>query len=169
VQQQVFGQPPMGGQVIPGAMAQQPAQAMKVPETARLYNGQLYIPVESSGVSGIPQGAVMIENKVYVPLIAGAAAAAPVGGFAPMANRFGMQQQITDPAQVPGLSEQEIMAFRANPVMFQNFLQQMNAGSAMAATSVMAQRQQQVPRYLQNAVQQAQQQQTLNQGFFGRR
>jgi hypothetical protein len=169
--QQVFGNPAMGGQVIAGAQLQQPAQAqaMKVPESARLYNGALYIPVESSGVSGIPQNAVMIDNRVYVPLIAGAGAVAPAAGFNPNANRFGMQQQITDPSQIPGLSEQEIMAFRANPVMFQNFLQQMNQTSAMAATNVLTQRQQQVPRYLQNAVQQAQQQQTLNQGFFGRR
>jgi hypothetical protein len=167
----VFGTP-MGGQVLPGQQAMPAqAQAMKVPETARLFNGQLYIPVESSGVSGIPQNAVLIDNKVHVPMVAGVAGAvAPaVGGFAPAAGRFGQPAQITDPSQVPGLNEQEIMYYRSNPVMFQNLLQQMQAGSAMAATGVMAQRQQQVPRYLQNAVQAAQQQQTMNQGFFGRR
>jgi hypothetical protein len=167
----VHPQQQFAGQVLPGVAAQPVAQATKVPESARLFNGALYIPVESSGVSGIPAGAVMIDNKVYVPL---AAAGAPVGvpgqvGFNPN-NRFAAQNQaVTDPSQVPGLSEQEILYYRANPVMFQNYLQQMQSNNAMAAATQIAQRQQQVPRYLQTAIQQAQVQQQQATGFFARR
>lgn len=168
---QQFNHGQMGGQVLPGQGQQQmnQPQAMKVPESARLYNGQLYIPVDSTGVSGIPAGAVMIDNRVHVPMNAVGGAAPQMGGFAPGANRFGMQQQITDPSQIPGLSEQEVMFYRGNPVMFANYLQQMQQGMNMQANNVLTQRQTQVPRYLQNAVEEAKNQQQQNQGFFNRR
>lgn len=159
------------GNVLAPAQQQPVVQAMKVPESVRLVNGQMYIPLESNGVSAAPAGMILIEGKPYVPLAQMGAAVAPVGGqvgFNP-ANRFAQQQAITDPSQVPGLTEAEILYYRANPVMFQNYLQQMQAGSAMAAAQQITQRQQAVPRYLQNAVQQAQQQQQQATGFFARR
>lgn len=165
--QQQFQQP-----VQAAPLQQQQPQAMKVPETARLVNGALYIPVENSGVSGIPQGAIMVEGKVMIPIMgAGVAApmpgaAAPGVGFQP---RVGMQQpQITDPAQVPGLTAEEINFYRSNPVMFQNYLTQLNVQQVGAAQNVISQRQNTVPRYLQNAVTQSQQTQFNRGGFLGR-
>lgn len=163
-----FQQPVMQQAAVP--------QAMKVPDSARLINGQLYIPVEGSGVSGIPPGAVMADGKVMVPL---AAAGVPVGvavapaGMAPapfqQPGRFGMpQQQITDPSQIPGLSAEEVQFYRNNTVMFQHFLQNMQATGIQQAQLQVAQRQQTVPRYLQNAVAQAQQDQMAARGFFRR-
>lgn len=159
------------GNVLAPAQQQPVVQAMKVPESVRLVNNQMYIPLESNGVSAAPAGMILIEGKPYVPLAQMGAAVAPVGGqvgFNPN-NRFAAQQQITDPSQVPGLSQQEIDYYRANPVMFQNYLQQMQAGSALAAAQQITQRQQQVPRYLQNAVTAAQQAQQQATGFFARR
>lgn len=160
-QQPAFQQP-----VMQQAQVQVQPQAMKVPESARLINGALYIPVESSGVSAIPQGAVMVDGKPYVPL-AGVTAAAPLGqpGFQ-QPGRFGAPaQQITDPSQIPGLSNEEIQYYRANPVVFQNFLTQMQVTNATAANNVLQQRQNAVPRYLRTAVEQAQQSQFATRGF----
>lgn len=143
-------------------------QAMKVPESARLINGALYIPLEANGVAAMPQGAILVDGRPYIPLNAmGAAPAA--GAFAPAANRFGAPAQITDPSQIPGLTEAEILYYRSNPVMFANFLQQMQVTSANAAAVQLQTRQQQVPRYLQTAINQAQQQATQATGFFARR
>lgn len=159
------------GQVIPGMMPMQQQQqapaAMKVPETARLINNQLYIPVESHGVSAMPQNAILIEGKVYVPLQQ-QQGMVPMGQpFNPMQARMGMSmQQITDPSQIPGLSEAEIMMYRGNPALFQNFLAQAHLQGAQAMQSQMAQRQQSVPRYLRTAVEQAQQNQFAQRGFF---
>lgn len=147
----------------------QQVQAMKVPDTARIIQGQLYIPVEGSGVSAIPQGAVLVDGKPYIPLAAMTGAVQPQqAAFAP--NRFGVpqQQQITDPAQIPGLTAEEVQYYRTNPVMFQNFLVQMQAGTMAAAQNVLQTRQATVPRYLRTAVEQAQQNQFTNQGFFRR-
>jgi hypothetical protein len=169
-------QPQMQMQMQP----QQP-QALKVPETARLINGQLYIPVESNGVSALPPNAVMYEGKVYVPM------AQIMGGMQPqgvpmagnvlpgqqqgmMQGRMGMPMgQITDPSQVPGLSPEEIQMYRMNPVMFQNFLQQMQLTSNMAFNAQQVQRQGQVPRYLRTAMETAQQQNSFaTRGFLSR-
>lgn len=161
-QQQQFRRPQMQQQ------QQQQVQAMKVPETARLINGALYIPLESSGVSGIPQSAVLVDGKPYIPL-AGAGIGQAQQPFQQQQARFGMQQQqITDPAQIPGLSEAEINFYRGNPVMFHNFLQQMQSANMQQNQNVLNQRQQQIPRYLRTAAEQAQQQQLSNRGFFNR-
>lgn len=183
------GMQPM--QPMQPAMQAAPAapQAMKVPESARIINGQLCIPLESSGVSVAPPGALISDGKVYVPLVMPGmvapmqAAAMPgmmpgampgmVPGAAPgmMPGRVGMPmmaQPITDPAQVPGLTEQEILFYRTNPVMFQNYLQQLNLNSAATMQTQMVARQQQVPRYLRTAAEQAQQQQFANRGFYNR-
>lgn len=158
------------GNVLGAAAVAATPQAMKVPESARLINGQLYIPLESNGVSAMPQGAILVEGRPYIPL--NAAMGAPVGGavgFAPAAaaGRFG-QAPVSDPSQIPGLSEAEILYYRSNPVMFANFLQQMQVTSAAAAASTMQVRQQAVPRYLQNAVQTAQAQAAQATGFYRR-
>ncbi|BAW19537.1 hypothetical protein [Ralstonia phage RP31] len=163
-QQPVFQQP----------QQQQPAapQAMKVPESARIINNQLYIPVEGSGVSGIPQGAVMVDNKVYVPLAGvqqgGQVLPGQQAQFGQPQGRFGQPAQITDPSQIPGLSAEEVQFYRMNPVMFQHFLQNLQQNNMQAAAVQLNQRQQAVPRYLQNAVQQAQQEQLATRGFFRR-
>ncbi|BAW19251.1 hypothetical protein [Ralstonia phage RP12] len=163
-QQPVFQQP----------QQQQPAapQAMKVPESARIINNQLYIPVEGSGVSGIPQGAVMVDNKVYVPLAGvqqgGQVLPGQQAQFGQPQGRFGQPAQITDPSQIPGLSAEEVQFYRMNPVMFQHFLQNLQQNNMQAAQVQLNQRQQSVPRYLQNAVQQAQQEQLATRGFFRR-
>ena len=162
-QNQQFRQPQLFQQQ---QQVQQQVQAMKVPETARLINGALYIPVESSGVSGIPQGAVLVDGKPYIPL-QGMGAAQVQQPMQPQ-GRFGMQQQITDPAQIPGLTPEEINFYRGNPVMFQNFLAQMQVQGAQQNANVLAQRNQQIPRYLRTAAEQAQQQQFANRGFFNR-
>lgn len=163
-QQQVFQQ-----QIAP---AQLTPQAMKLPESARLINGQLYIPVEANGVNALPVGALMVDGKVMVPL-ANMGGAAPVMGqnvLGGQVGRVGVQQPITDPAQIPGLSEQEIQFYRGNPVMWQNYLQQLNINQGQQVAAVLAQRQNQVPRYLQTAIQQQQQQQQMQQynGFLRR-
>lgn len=183
-------QPPMQANNVlgnpglrPGGQFQQPQapmqpqqpQAVKVPETARLINGALYIPVEGNGVSGIPQGAVSVDGKIYVPITGVAPAAPGVGvpgvGFQG-AGRFGAvgQPAITDPSQVPGLTPAEVSFYQSNPVMFQNFLAQMGQAQSQQAQSVLAQRQTATPRYLQQALTQAQQQQQFNtnRGFFNR-
>ncbi len=163
-QNQQFRQPQ---QLQQQQQVQQQVQAMKVPETARLINGALYIPVESSGVSGIPQGAVLVDGKPYIPL-QGVGVAQVQQPMQPQ-GRFGMQQQqITDPAQIPGLTPEEINFYRGNPVMFQNFLAQMHVQGAQQNANVLAQRSQQIPRYLRTAAEQAQQQQFANRGFFNR-
>lgn len=161
-------QPQMQAQMQP----QQPV-AMKVPDTARLFNGQLYIPVESQGVSAMPPNAMMIEGKVYVPLAQMQAGggmmmpAAAAAQFNPAAGRMGMpQQQISDPAQIPGLSAEEVQMYRMNPVMFQNFLAQMHIGGVQAMQAQQMQRQTTVPRYLRTAVESAQQNQFAQRGFF---
>lgn len=167
-QQQQFRQPQQFQQQQQQQQVQQQMQAMKVPETARLINGALYIPVESSGVSGIPQGAVLVDGKPYIPL-AGMGAAAPVAQPFQQQSRFGAQpQQITDPAQIPSLTPEEINFYRGNPVMFQNFLAQMQVQGAQQSQNVLVQRQNQIPRYLRTAAEQAQQQQFANRGFFNR-
>lgn len=163
-QNQQFRQPQ---QLQQQQQVQQQVQAMKVPETARLINGALYIPVESSGVSGIPQGAVLVDGKPYIPL-QGVGVSQVQQPMQPQ-GRFGMQpQQITDPAQIPGLTPEEINFYRGNPVMFQNFLAQMHVQGAQQNANVLAQRSQQIPRYLRTAAEQAQQQQFANRGFFNR-
>ena len=163
-QQQQFRQP---NQFQQQQQQQQQIQAMKVPETARLINGALYIPVESSGVSGIPQGAVLVDGKPYIPL-AGMGVTQVQQPFQQQ-GRFGVQhQQITDPAQIPGLTPEEVNFYRGNPVMFQNFLAQMQVQGAQQSANVLNQRQNQVPRYLRTAAENAQQQQMANRGFFNR-
>lgn len=148
---------------------QQP-QAMKVPDSARLINGALYIPVDNSGVSGVPQGAVLVDGKVFIPL--SGVGVAPVAAFQQQQQqqqgRFGVQQQVTDPSQVPGLSASDIDFYRGNPVMFQNYLAQLGATQVNQAQNVLNQRQQAVPRYLQQAQAQSQQNQFTNRGFFNR-
>lgn len=155
-------------------LLQQQQQAMKVPESARLVNGQLYIPVEGNGVSQVPVGALSIEGKLYMPLT-------PSGGQPqfqqqqqPM-NQFGMVQQqpnqISHPSQLPNLSPQEVAYFTANPVMFQNYLAQMQQSTLNQFQQQQQVRQQAVPRYLRNALaeaQQLQQQQQFNGGFLSR-
>lgn len=157
-------------------MQQQTIQAQKVPETARLVNGQLYIPVEASGVSTIPQNAVLVDNKVYVPLATAGGGVVPGVNMpaANMMNRGNVMQgyshaPITDPSQVPGLTPEEVNYYRINPVMFQNYLGQLQSGAASQVQQAAVARQQSVPRYLRNAVEQAQQQQfSTNRGFFNR-
>ena len=165
-QQPQFQQPQFQQQA---QLQQQQTQAMKVPETARLINGALYIPVESSGVSGIPQGAVLVDGKPYIPL-AGISTGQTQQSFSPQ-RTFGMQQQqITDPSQIPGLTVDEVNFYRGNPVMFQNYLAQMQVQNVQQNQNVMTQRQQQIPRYLRTAAENAQQQQqSLNRGFFNNR
>jgi hypothetical protein len=157
------------GNVLGAQAMQAVPQAMKVPESARLINGQLYIPLESNGVAAMPAGAILCEGRPYIPLNAamGAAPAVGVGMGVPGQQRFG-QQAVSDPAQIPGLTEQEILYYRANPVMFANFLQQMHMTSATAAAATMAARTNAVPRYLQTAIQTAQQQQAQATGFYRR-
>jgi hypothetical protein len=178
--QQQMGMP---GNVLPGMqagmvpmqqqMVQQQPVAMKVPESARLFNGQLYIPVEAQGVSTMPPNAMLIDGKVYIPLNQAQAAPGmvPMGQpFNPMAPRMGMPvQAITDPAQIPGLSEAEIQMYRGNPVMFQNYLSQMHVAGAAQMQQQQMQRQTTVPRYLRSAVETAQQNQFASRGFFNGR
>lgn len=169
-QQQQYAQPHFPQ---PQAQAQQQVQAMKLPDSARVINGAVYIPVEGQGVSAMPVGAVLVDGKVYIPIAGGAPQGnvmMPGGNVLPgQQGRFGMQQPITDPAQVPGLSAEEIQMYRNNPVMFQNFLQHAQMGAVQAAQAQMVTQQRAVPRYLQNAVQTAQQQQFNTTGFFNRR
>lgn len=177
--------PPVGTQIAQPQFQQpqyqQPApavpQAAKLPDTARVFNGQVYIPVTSTGVSAIPAGAVMIEGQTYVPL-AGAGMVSPGGGGQviagmqqPMGMAAGFGQPITDPSQVPGLTPEEVVFYRTNPVMFQHFIQQLQSQGLQQNQAQFVQRQQAVPRYLQRAVdnaQQQQQQQYMQRGFFNR-
>lgn len=173
-QQQPQFQQPRQAPIQPPA----PPQAMKVPDTARIFNGQIYIPVEANGVAAIPQNAVIIENKVYVPITNTVGAPGLQQAASPFArqgqsvlpgNQFGMQQAITHPSQVPGLTPSEIQAFEANPVMFQNYLLTLQQAGTQVAQQAMIQRQNALPRYLQNAAERTQQQQQATQrGFFNR-
>lgn len=165
-----LGQAQFAGNVLQGQTnTLQTPQVMKLPDTVRMVNGVMYIPLEANGVSAMPAGAIIIDNRPYVPFQQMGAAPAVGTGFAPAVNRFGQpQQQVTDPGQVPGLTAEEVNFYRSNPVMWQNMLSQLQVAGASQAAAVAAARQTQVPRYLQNAVQTAQQQQQSNVGFFPR-
>lgn len=178
--QQQFAQPQQQQFIQPVQQVQpvqpQAPQAMKVPDTARLFNGQLYIPAQTTGISTPPVGALIIEDRLYVPLNQGMAGVAPLAGQ-PMAmarpNLPGLapQQQITDPAQIPGLSVEEINYYRSNPVLFHNYLATLNASNAMQMQQNQMARHNTIPSYLQRAserAQQAQQQQVVTRSFFGR-
>lgn len=146
-------------------LAQQP---QKLPESVRLFNGQMYIPVESTGVSAPPVGAIVMEGKLYAPFGVGAAAPAqaiPGQYMAPQPAAFGQFQRPTDPSQVPGLSVEEINFFRQQPLMFQNYLNNLQGNSIAVQQQQFAARTNQVPRYLVNAVQAAQQQNQQNQQY----
>lgn len=170
--QQQMGQSQFAGNVLTGQPAHNinTPQAMKIPDTARLVNGTMYIPLESNGVSAAPPGVIIIDNRAYVPFGQMGMAPAMNSAFAPANNsRFGQQQQVTDPSQVPGLTADEVNFYRSNPVMWQGVLQQMQQQGVQQANSVMATRQNAIPNYLQRAVQTAQEQQQQNNGFFPRR
>lgn len=139
-------------------LAQQP---QKLPDSVRLFNNQMYIPVETTGVSAPPPGAMIIDGKLYAPFALGQQQQMVPGQIPgqmqqPQFNNF---QRPTDPSQVPNLSPAEIDYFRANPVMFQNYLNTLQGNSMAVQQQQFAARTNQVPRYLVNAVQQAQ---TLN-------
>lgn len=143
-------------------LAQQP---QKLPESVRLFNGQMYIPVESTGVSAPPAGAIVMEGKLYAPFGVGGAVpvqAIPGQYMAPQPAAFGQFQRPTDPSQVPGLTAEEINFFRQQPLMFQNYLNNLQGNSMAIQQQQFAARTSQVPRYLVNAVQAAQQQNQLN-------
>ncbi len=175
VQSPVFQQPVQPVQQV---------QPMKLPESARYYNGVLYIPLDTQGAVGAPPaGSIMMEGKLYVPMVQPGMVAPGMGmpgmvpGMAmnPMMQRQmvpGMNAPITDPAQVPGLSPEEIQYYRGNPVMFQNYLQQLNVNNMALAQAQQVNRQPQTPRYLRNAIEQhqaQQQNQFTTQGFLNRR
>ena len=154
----------------------QAPQPMKVPDSARLFNNQLYIPVESSGVSALPAGGILIEGKVFVPLNGAMGATQqsvfqrPGQSVLPgQQTQFGMPPVITDASQIPGLTPQEVQMFQQNPAIFQNYLQQMQQAGVANSQQAMQQRQSAVPRYLQRAAEQAQQNQFNSQrGYFTR-
>lgn len=176
---QMMGQAQFAGNVLSGQVINNTPQAMKIPDSARMVNGVMYIPLEANGVSAAPQGSIIIDNRVYVPFgqVAGIQTGAPgmqvgmQGGFNPAQNRFGQQgaQVVTDPSQVPGLTADEINYYRSNPVMWQTVLANMQQTGIQQAANMAATRQTQVPNYLQRAVATAQQQQQENTGFFPRR
>lgn len=151
-------------------------QAQKVPETARLFNGQLYIPAQTTGISAPPVGALIIEDRLYVPLNQTPMAGVPQAQMLAMQQRpvvpgmMPQQQQITDPAQVPGLSPDEINYYRSNPVVWNNYLAHMQQGMAMQMQQNQLARHNTIPRYLQRAQERAQQQaqqQATQRTFFG--
>lgn len=145
--------------------AQQAAQqAQKIPESARLVNGQMYIPLESSGVSAPPQGSIVIDGKLYAPF-GGAAAGvvAPQQQF--QQQQFNQFQRPTDPSQVPGLTPDEVNYFRMNPAMFQNYLNNLQGNSIAAAQQQFNARTNQVPRYLVQAINNANTQNQIQQQY----
>ena len=178
--QQMTGQAQFAGNVLGGQVMHNPAtpQAMKIPDSARMVNGVMYIPLEANGVAAAPQGSLIIDNRVYVPFgqIAGVQAGAQgmqigmQGGFASPQGRFGNQgvQAVTDPSQVPGLTAEEINYYRSHPHVWQTVLANLQQNGMVQAASTMNNRQTAVPNYLQRAVATAQLQQQDQAGFFRR-
>lgn len=150
------------GYIAPQQMqpVQQPAQGVvsKIPESAILLDGKMYIPLEVKGTAPTPIGAITHDGKLYIPFGAVVPATAGMPGqqqmipqqqFGNQAMGFGIQG-VTDPAQLPGLSQQEIDFYRSNPALFQAYLAQRVNNPAQAVPSHYQNRMNTIPKYLQD-------------------
>lgn len=132
----------------------------KIPDTAVLINNALYIPLEVEGVGAPPVGSVMYNNRLYVPLNGGGQQ--QMNGFGQQQSGFMNRGNITDPAQVQGLSEAEIIMYRQNPAMFQQFMAQRSQAGFSQYQQQAQQRTSGTPPYLQRLAEEQQRQQQSN-------
>lgn len=122
-------------------------QVQKIPESARLINGVLYIPLEVKGTAQPPAGSIVHDGTLYIPL--NGATQAPVqSAFGQPRTAFGMGA-VSDPAQVPGLSQAEIDFYRQNPALFQAFLAERSSAVRHQANMQQNERLNELPPYLQ--------------------
>lgn len=149
MQQRGFAQ---SQQVLQPAQVQAQPAVSKVPESAVMLNGQLYIPLEIKGTGAPPVGSLLHDGKVYIPYGMMMQAQQPVQGFGQPNMGFG-QVGVTDPAQVPGLTPQEIDFYRSNPALFQSFLAQRTNVQGNAMQQHHASRMNAVPSYLRDLAQ----------------
>lgn len=152
-------------------------QVQRVPESVIMINGNMYVPLDNTGVSAVPPGAILYDDKTYMPYFPPGTAPAGVVLGAPQyqqqqfnpPGQYQQPAQITDPSQIPGLSQADINFFRSVPAAFQQYLANQQQQGGFANNQVMQPRQA-VPRYLQQNQQQANVlQQQANSGFIQQR
>ena len=137
-----------------GVGIQQPSQPIqqgvvsKIPESAILIDNKMYIPLEIKGTAATPVGTITHEGKLYIPIGAVVAPGAAVPGQVPFGGMGVGMQNITDPAQVPGLSQQEIDFYRSNPALFHTYMANRGNNPAAAMPTYQQNRMNATPSYL---------------------
>lgn len=139
---------------------------VELPQGSRMIGNMLYVPLPKNASGVMPAGSMVQDGVTYIPYNAPAQQATSViGGVnTGMGVNMAQQQQIIngllngtiDPAAVPGIDAATADMLRGNPILIQNYIQTMLGNQAAVNNARFSQQQQQVPRYLQEALAQGQ-------------